>query len=159
MTGNHIAQFNVARLKYDIEDPRIADFVNNLNRVNAAAERSPGFVWRLREEAGDYTAVVDDDPMVIPNLSVWENVESLENFVFKTVHKRIYERRTEWFGVMEKMHLVMWPVESGHEPTVKEAWERLGHLNEHGSSGHAFGWDHIPSANLWRSTRCETSAA
>lgn len=159
MTGTHIAELNVARLKYEINDPRVADFVNNLDRVNAAAERSEGFVWRLKEEAGDYSVVVDDDPRIIPNLSIWENVESLENFVFKTIHKRIYERRAEWFGMMERMHFVMWPVEHGHKPTLEEAWDRLAHLNTHGSTDLAFGWDHVPTANLWRSARCETSAA
>jgi hypothetical protein len=159
MPVQQIAELNVARLRFDINDPRAADFVNNLDRVNAAAERSPGFVWRLKEAAGDYTAVVEGDPMIIPNLSVWDSVESLESFVFKTVHKRIYERRAEWFGVMEKMHFVMWPVTAGHQPTLKEAWDRLTYLSEHGSSDHAFGWDHVPSATLWRSARCDTSAA
>lgn len=159
MSGKHIAELNVARLLYDINDPRVSGFVGNLDRVNAAAERSPGFVWRLKEEAGDYTAVVDGDPSVIPNLSVWESVGTLENFVFKTVHKRIYERRADWFEVMDKMHFVMWPVDIGHRPTLAEAWGRLEHLNRHGSSDHAFGWDHVADANLWRSARCENPAA
>jgi len=160
MTGQYIAELNVARLRYDINDPRIADFVNNLDRINAAAERSPGFVWRLKDDTGNATAFAGDgDPMVIPNLSVWESVEALETFVFKTVHKRIYERRAEWFEVMDKMHFVMWPVEAGQHPSLEEAWRRLNHLNAHGSSDHAFGWDHVPSANLWRSARCQGSAA
>jgi len=160
MTGYHVAELNVARLKHDIDDPRIADFVRNLNRVNAAAERSEGFVWRLKDEAGSSVAMTGaTDPMVIPNLSVWRDVPSLENFVFKTVHKRFYERRADWFEVMDKMHFVMWPVAVGHEPTLDEAWQRLEQLNADGSGDQAFGWDHVPDAVLWRSARCSNSAA
>lgn len=160
----HIAELNVARLRYDLADPRVADFVNNLDRVNAAAERSPGFVWRLKDESGNATSMAggdaaDPDPMIIPNLSVWTDVGSLENFVFKTVHKRFYERRSEWFEIMGSMHFVMWPVRPGHAPSLQEAWEKLNHLNAHGSSAEAFTWEYVKSANLWRSARCSGTAA
>ncbi|WP_298815354.1 DUF3291 domain-containing protein [uncultured Roseibium sp.] len=160
MTDFNIAELNVARLKHDINDPRISDFVRNLNRINFAAERSEGFVWRLKDEAGSSVAMsAENDPMVIPNLSVWTDVKSLENFVFKTVHKRFYERRAEWFSVMEKMHFVMWMLPEGHQPSLEEAWDRLNHLNSHGASDHAFGWEHVDGANLWRTARCTTPAA
>ena len=160
MSEFHLAELNIARLRYDINDPRVADFVNNLNRVNAVAERSPGFVWRLKEDADTSVAMMPDaDPMVIPNLSVWTDMTSLENFVFKTVHKRIYDRRAEWFELMDKMHFVMWRVAAGHRPTLEEALARLDYLNENGSSDHAFGWDHVRDANLWRSARCSGTAA
>jgi hypothetical protein len=160
MDGYHIAELNVARLRYGLEDPRISDFVNNLNRVNAAAERSEGFVWRLKDEAGSSVSMVREaDPMVIPNLSVWTDVGALERFVFKTVHKRFYDRRAEWFSLMERMHFVMWPVAVGHEPGIEEAWQRLDYLNANGPSDHAFGWEHVAGANLWRSARCSGSAA
>lgn len=160
MSEFHIAELNVARLRFDINDPRIADFVNNLNRVNAAAERSEGFVWRLKDEGGTSVEITQDaDPMVIPNLSVWTDVSSLENFVFKTVHKRFYDRRADWFEVMDQMHFVMWPVAYGHEPTLEEAWDRLDHFNKNGSTDRAFGWEHVADANLWRTARCAGSAA
>jgi Domain of unknown function (DUF3291) len=160
MTDFHIAELNVGHLKHDINDPRVADFVNNLNRVNAAAERSEGFIWRMQDEAGSSVSMsVSEDPLIIPNLSVWEDVASLEQFVFQTVHKRFYTRRAEWFDVMEKMHFVMWPVAVGHQPSLAEAWQRLEYLNKHGSSDHAFGWKHVKSANLWRSAQCSGSAA
>lgn len=156
-----IAELNIARLAYDIMDPRVADFVNNLNRVNAAAERSDGFVWRLKDEASgtQQALTVGGDPRIIPNLSVWRDVGSLERFVFQTVHKRIYERRSEWFEVMEKMHFVMWQVEDGHKPTLDEALDRLEHLDTHGSTDNAFGWEHVSDATLWRTARCASSAA
>jgi len=160
MRGTHLAELNIARLKYDLTDPRVADFVNNLNRVNAAAERSDGFVWRLQDEVGNATSMaVGGDPRMIPNLSVWQDATSLENFVFKTVHKRIYDRRAEWFEVMDRMHFVMWWIPEGHHPDLQEAMDRLDYLNTHGSTDHAFGWDHVPEATLWRTARCGRSAA
>lgn len=160
MIKHNIAELNVGRLRYPIGDGRVADFVNNLNRVNAAAERSPGFVWRLKDDNGSATSMAaEDDPLLIPNLSVWEDVPSVEAFVFQTVHKRFYQRRAEWFEVMERMHFVMWPVPLGHEPTLIEAYERLDHLNRYGSSDKAFGWDYAQTNGLWRAGRCGRPAA
>lgn len=160
MPEHHIAELNIARLKYEISDPRVSDFVNNLNRVNAVAERSEGFVWRLVEDAAKgETSVIMDDPRVIPNLSVWRDVVSLENFVFQTVHRRIYARRADWFGTMEKMHFVMWSVPAGHQPDLTEGLERLERLNTQGASGEAFGWDHARTNGLWRNGRCSQTAA
>lgn len=160
MIKHNIAELNVGRLRYPVGDGRVADFVNNLNRVNAAAERSPGFVWRLKDDNGSATSMAaEDDPLLIPNLSVWEDVPSLEAFVFQTVHKRFYQRRAEWFEVMERMHFVMWPVPVGHEPTLIEAYERLDHLNRNGSSDEAFGWDYAKTNGPWRTGRCDRPAA
>lgn len=160
MSGFHLAELNVGRLKYGIDDPRTAGFVDNLNRVNAVAERSPGFVWRLKDDQGSSVSMhPDKDPLLIPNLSVWEDIGSLESFVFHTVHKRIYQRRAEWFEVLDRMHFVMWQVPVGHEPDLEEAWQRLEYLNTHGPSDHAFGWGHMKSANLWRTAHCAGSAA
>ena len=113
MTGEgqsmHLAQLNVAKARHALDDPRMADFMDNLDRVNAIAERSPGFVWRLQDEGGNATGIgFGDDPDVIVNMSVWVDVQAFENFVWNTLHKQFYARRTEWFGAMVSNHLVMW---------------------------------------------------
>ena len=94
----HLAQLNIGRLRYPTDDPRVADFMNNLDLVNSLAERSNGFVWRLKDDSGNATNIRPfADPTMIVNMSVWENVETLERFVWQTVHKRFYGRRPEWF--------------------------------------------------------------
>ncbi len=151
----HLAELNIAKPRYALDDPRIADFMNALDRVNAIAERSEGFVWRLKDEAGNATAIGGfDDPAIIPNLSVWESAEHLERFVWLTVHKQFYGRRGEWFESREAPHFVMWWVEAGHQPSLAEARERLEYLTAHGPSEHAFGWESLPNIKLWLSQRC-----
>lgn len=155
MTGKHLAQFNLAWLRYPVDDPRIADFVANLDRVNLAAERMPGFVWRFKDESGNSTGVaIKGDPQLIPNFSVWESADALEKYVWNTVHKFVYARRAEWFEAHEAAYLVMWGVEPGVIPTLEEAIERLEHLREHGPSDYAFGWENLPEVAQWREQRC-----
>ena len=124
----HVAEINIGRLNYPIDDPRMADFVNNLGRVNAMAERMPGFVWRLVGDGSNDGALelrLYADPMMAVNMSVWASVEDLENYVWNTVHKRFYNRKAEWFEPMKSHHFAMWPIEEGHIPTVEEAKARL----------------------------------
>jgi hypothetical protein len=150
-----LAEFNVGHLRYPIDDPRVRRFVMALDMVNGIAERMPGFVWRLKGDSGNATEIqVYDDPKIVPNLSVWTDIGSLENFVWKTVHKTFYERREQWFEVLEKQNFVMWPVEDGHEPTLAEAKDRLDQLNQYGDSDQAFGWSYVPQARLWLEARC-----
>lgn len=150
-----LAQINIARLRHPEGDERVADFFANLDRINGAAERMPGFVWRLKDESGDATAIqVYDDPMIIVNMSVWRDVESLERFVWQTVHANIYRRKTGWFEAMSKPHFAMWWIDAGIMPTAEEGRRRLEHLQENGPSDHAFGWESVPAAKLWREQRC-----
>ena len=156
MTGLHLAQLNIGRLRYEVGDPRMAEFIDNLAFVNGLAERSPGFVWRYQDDSGsaiDTRPFAGDSRMAI-NLSVWDSVEALERFVWQTVHKRFYGRRHEWFERMDERYFVMWWVPAGHRPTVQEAVERLRHLQQQGPSDHAFGWESLPAAQLWKSARC-----
>lgn len=152
----HLAQLNVGRLRHEADDPRMADFVNNLASVNGLAERMPGFVWRYQDDSGSAidTRPFGGDPRMAINLSVWESVEALERFVWQTVHKRFYGRRTEWFEHLDGPYFVMWWVPAGHRPTMEEAIERLDHLRRHGPSHRAFGWESVPAAQLWKTARC-----
>jgi hypothetical protein len=151
----HLAELNIARLKYPFDDPRIAEFADNLARVNAVADRSEGFVWRLQDESGDATSIhAFDDPMVIVNMTVWQSAEHLERFVWNTVHKQFYAKRAEWFELMQAQHFVMWWVDEGHVPDLAEAKARLDHLDANGDSDFAFGWSHLPHVKLWQQARC-----
>ena len=151
----HLAQLNIGRFRYPTDDPRMADFMNNLALVNGVADRSQGFVWRLQDDSGNATGFRPfPDPQMAVNLSVWENVETLERFVWQTVHKRFYGRRAEWFDKMDSPHFVMWWVPAGHRPSLAEAKERLEHLAIHGPSDQAFGWESAASAQLWKTARC-----
>ena len=151
----HLAELNIARLRYPADDERVAPFMQALDLVNGIADRAEGFVWRLKDDSGNATSIdAFADPLVIVNMSVWRNIESFENFVWKTVHRQFYARRSEWFSILEKQHFVMWHVEEGTIPSLAEAKERLDQLNKHGNSDYAFGWSHLPEVKLWQSARC-----
>ncbi len=151
----HLAELNIGRLLHPLDDPRMADFADNLDRVNGIADRSEGFVWRLKGDSGNATGIqAFDDPRIVLNMSVWESVAALEKYVWQTVHKRFYGRRHEWFDRFEGPYFVMWWVPVGHRPTLAEALERLDHLKLHGPSDFAFGWESLPAAQLWKSARC-----
>jgi len=161
MKGMHLAELNVGRLVAPQDDPRVRDFMDNLDRVNGLAKRMPGFQWMMEGSsgAGNTDSAIDGDPLYIPNLSVWESVETLEKFVWGTIHKQFYERRAEWFEVLGSMQFVMWWVPEGHQPGLDEALARLDHLRENGDSDHAFGWKHLEQAQMWRSHGCAQVAA
>jgi Domain of unknown function (DUF3291) len=153
-SARHLAQFNIARIRYPLDDPRMAEFVDNVARVNALAKTIEGFVWRLQDESGHAMNMkVYDDARILPNLTLWENVEALERFVWQTLHRRFYGRREEWFERIETS-LALWWVPAGHRPTMAEGVERLEHLKVYEPSEFAFGWDRIPAAKLWKTARC-----
>ncbi len=135
----HLAQINIGRLVAPVDDPKIAEFVAQLDEVNALADATPGFVWRLRSEAGNATDVVyNDDPFVIVNMSVWESVEALRDYVYQSRHTEVLRDRAKWFEKMEKPHYCLWWVPAGHIPTVAEGRERLEHYQTHGATPVAF---------------------
>ena len=138
MSRYHLAQLNIASMKEPLESPGMADFVNNLARINALAEASPGYVWRLQDEAGDATAIRPFGDEVLVNLSLWRDVQSLSDYVYKSAHTEMLKRRREWFAKVEQAHMVLWWVPAGHRPSVEEAAARLAHLREHGATAHAF---------------------
>jgi hypothetical protein len=136
----HLAQVNVARLRHPIDDPATADFVAGLVPVNALADASPGFVWRLQTDDGDATALrVFPDPEVIVNLSVWTSVDALRDFVYRSDHTAFLRRRAEWFDRITTPAVALWWVPAGHLPDVAEARHRLDLLHANGPSPSAFG--------------------
>jgi len=135
----HLAQLNIAKLIAPIDSPTLAGFVAELDRINALADSSEGFVWRLQSEEGDATTVehsFGDD--VIINASVWKSVEHLHNYVYRTAHAKIMSRRKEWFHRIPEVYTVLWWVPEGHRPSLTEAEKKLNLLKEHGPSAEAF---------------------
>jgi len=138
MARYELAQLNIATMKEPLDSPVMADFVANLDRINALAESSPGFVWRLQTEQGDATALRPLGDNVIVNMSVWESVEHLNQYVYRSDHAGILRRRRDWFERMSEAFFALWWVKQGHRPTVAEAVARLEHLRAHGPTAEAF---------------------
>ena len=159
MTGHQLAQVNIARLSAPLESEEIRDFREGLEPINALAERSPGFVWRLADESGDATAIrAFADEMIIVNLTVWESVEALRAFAYDTEHIAYLRRRREWFERMAEAYTTMWWVPAGHVPSVAEAAERLDLLRRRGPSPEAFTFRH-PFAPPDEAAPAEAAAA
>ncbi len=139
MSGYHLAQCNIATMRGDADDPVMAGFFARLDELNAVADASPGFVWRLQTDDGDATAIrVFDNPRILFNLSVWESAEALEDYVYRSDHVTAVQRRVDWFERPTRSPLVLWWIPAGHRPDVEEARERLELLWEHGPGRRAF---------------------
>jgi hypothetical protein len=140
MTAYHLAQLNVALPRAPLDSPRLAGFVNRLKEINALADAAPGFVWRLVDDAGsDATTLRPYGPDVMVNMSVWESVEALQEYAYRTAHLDVLRRRREWFthdGL--GAHAVLWWVPAGTVPTLAQARDRLDRLAEHGPTAEAF---------------------
>jgi hypothetical protein len=144
MADWQLAQINVGRLRAPMDDPTIADFAEALDPVNALADDAPGFVWRFQTEAGNATDfhVVADDELFIINMSVWDSVEALGDFVYRSDHTAFLRRRREWFERFERAYMALWWVPAGHIPTVEEALERLDVVERDGPTPFAFTFRH-----------------
>jgi hypothetical protein len=140
MTGQwHVAQLNVGRLVNTLDSPELAPFATALDRINALADAAPGFVWRLVGSGNNATDILPtDDPLSLVNLSLWESIEALFDFTYRSAHTDIMARRREFFRRPDAAHQVLWWVPAGHIPSVDEALRRLQHLREFGASLHAF---------------------
>ena len=138
MSGYELAQLNIAEMKAPLESPVMADFVANLDRINALAESSPGFVWRLKGDEGNATEFRPLGDNVLVNVSVWASVAALNDYVYKSGHVEIMRRRREWFGRMAEAAVVLWWVPCGHRPSIEEALSKLAHLRQHGPTRFAF---------------------
>lgn len=138
-----LALYNIGRLRAPMDDPLIDDFRNNLDRINALAEASPGFVWRLQDDSGNATGITPyDDEMVIPNLAVWDSIDALADFTYRSGHLELLRRRRDFFEEHELPYLCLWWIPEGTLPTVEEAVVRLDHLREHGPTPTAFTFRH-----------------
>lgn len=135
----HLAQLNIGRMLGERNDPIVADFFNQLDEINALAEQSEGFIWRLKDDDNNATTfrIFDDNTLLI-NMSVWESIESLYRYTYYSAHANVYRRRQEWFHKMETPILVMWWVPAGTIPTFEEARAKLEHITTHGATPEAF---------------------
>ncbi len=135
----HLAQINIGRLVAPIDDPKIAGFVSQLAPVNALADAAPGFVWRLQSSSGNATDIAyNDDPTIFVNMSVWQSVEALRDFVYRSNHLQMLRDRAKWFEKMDKPFACLWWIPAGHIPTIAEGRERLEHFQEHGPTPLSF---------------------
>lgn len=133
-----LAQLNVARPLAPLDSDVMAEFMGALGKVNALAEAAPGFVWRLKDDSGNATALQPMGPDVIVNMSVWRDVAALSDYVHKSGHVEYLKRRKEWFRRIAEAYVVLWWVPAGHRPSMEEAVERLMRLRERGPSPEAF---------------------
>ena len=138
MPEYHLAQLNIAKMKYPIDSPQMADFVDQLDAINALADESPGFVWRLQTEDGDATAIDYFGADYLVNMSLWRDIESLQDYAFRSAHKGVFARRHEWFESIDEDYLVLWWIPAGMLPTLQEAGERLEQLRRNGPGARAF---------------------
>ena len=141
--GVHLAQLNIGRLRAPMDDPMIDDFHTNLDPVNAIAEQSPGFVWRLQDDTGNATGIKPfGDDLEIVNLTGWESIEALAEFTYRSAHREILRRRREFFEAPAQPTLCLWWIPEGTIPTVDDAIARLEHLRAHGPTPTAFTFRH-----------------
>jgi hypothetical protein len=142
----HLAQINIARLVAPLEDPRIAEFVALLEPINALADEAWGFVWRLKSETGNATDIAyNDDPFIIVNMSVWESLEALRTYAYKSDHAKVFRERAKWFEKLKKPSYCLWWIPLGHIPSVAEGRERLEHYQKNGATPYSFWFSqHFP---------------
>jgi hypothetical protein len=135
----HLAQINIALMQAPLDDPVMTEFSEALNEVNAIADRSPGFIWRLQTASGNATDIrAYSDPKMLVNVSVWQDVESLKSYVYRSLHGEFFVRRRQWFEKYQGEHFAMWWIPASHWPTVEEGKARLDHLALYGDSPEAF---------------------
>ena len=152
VTRYQLAQINIGRTVAPLDDPRLAGFVNRLDELNALADRSTGFVWRLQSNAGNATSiqVFEGDPLMIVNMSVWETLEDLHAYVYRSAHLQQLRERKQYFEKLPGPYYALWWVPRGHIPSIPEGLQRIEHLATHGPSPHAFwfGADFVPDPDV-----------
>lgn len=140
----HLAQINIAKLLEPIDSPLLEDFVRDLDRVNEIAEKSKGFVWRLKEDNGNATNINPfDDSSLIINISVWESIEDLKSFVYYSGHIEVFIKRAKWFEKMKTPHMALWWIKAGENPTAEDAKNKLLELESNGDTEASFSFKKI----------------
>ena len=137
----HLAQINIGRMLAPLDDPIMAEFVEQLDVVNTLADISPGFIWRLQTPEGDATSIRPyDDELILVNMSVWASLADYSAFAYTSsnMHHRVMQQRHRWFQRFDGPYTALWWVPAGHIPSVEEAKERLDHLRTHGETPYAF---------------------
>ena len=135
----HLAQVNIGIVRAPVTSPELADFVAQLDPINALADRSPGFVWRLQSDAGNATSIhAFDDERILMNMSVWRSLEELRDYVYRSAHVEVLRRRSDWFERMSEVHLALWWLPTDRLPTVEEAKWRVELVRRHGPTAEAF---------------------
>jgi len=136
---HHLAQINIARMRAPLSDPIMKGFVDQLAEVNQTAEASPGFIWRLKTEDGDATDIrAYEDVLILVNMSVWESMESLREFTYRSHHAGVFRDRLQWFERSDGVQLALWWIPVGHIPTVEEGKGRLALIEKLGPTPEAF---------------------
>jgi hypothetical protein len=143
VTEFHLAQLNIAKMKFAMDAPELADFVARLEDINALADESPGFVWRLQTDEGDATAIDYFGPDYLVNMSVWADVDSLYRYVYRSAHNEVMAQRKLWFDRMLEVYSVLWWIPAGTVPTIAQADERLQRLRQNGPTAEAFTFKQI----------------
>jgi len=93
----NLAQLNIARLVAPLDSPELTDFIASLERINAIADNARGFVWRLQTDGGDATGIKHFGEDYVVNMSVWDSIHSLHDYVYKSMHVEVMRRKREWF--------------------------------------------------------------
>lgn len=138
-TRYHIAQINIASMLAAIDDPLLEGFVAQLEAINALAEGSPGFVWRLQSDSGNATDIAAyEDALILINMSVWESIEALQAYAYRSEHVEVFRQRRQWFKKPDGPHLALWWIPAGHIPTVEEGQSKLDYLAHNGPTAGAF---------------------
>ncbi len=147
MSKYQLAQVNIGRILGPMDGPVMKGFADQLEEINSLADGFEGFVWRLQSDEGDATSYrpFPDDDMMLINMSVWESVDVLFEYVYKSDHVKVMRDRAKWFEPMKEMYMVLWWVPAGHIPTQQEAIERLEILKANGPTTEAFTFkQHFP---------------
>ena len=148
----HVAQINIGTMVAPTDDPAVAEFMDNLDRINAIADEAPGFVWRLQTDSGNATEIqIFPDPLALVNMSVWESVDDLKSYVYRSEHVDFFRRRADWF-VADAKRVALWHVEPGSIPELEDAVRRVEFQERHGATPYSFGFGRVPAPLTFETT-------